>query len=540
MLETSSLKNSTEVCQVKPLGAVLRQAGLLSELQLDNALQTQSLSSHLKIGEILALQGTLKLSTADFFADQLPNLLKQPQKKALGHYLKAADLLNEKQVIEILKIQQEKASKFGAIAVENGWIKQKTINFFLKCFEPEDLREQSPDLVVRPNSTEHARDKNKFSQKLLLSPPHLGNLEHKFVQSAFKTNWIAPAGPQLDLFEDEFCQVVGASHAAALSSGTASLHLALILAGVEAGDEVFCSTLTFVATANPILYLRAKPVFIDSDQISWNMDPHLLAEALSKRARLGRLPKAVILVHLYGQSADIDPILATCNYYGVPLIEDAAESLGASYKGKSTGTFGRIGIYSFNGNKIITTSGGGMLISDDASLVAKARFLASQARDPAPHYQHSNLGYNYRLSNVLAGIGRGQLRVLQERIAARRLNYKRYYEGLAHIPGINFMPSLQNGQGTRWLTTLTINSKEFGVTREDVRGILLTQYIESRPVWKPLHLQPVFAECDCIGGKVAKELFRKGLCLPSGSNMTNVEQKQVISLIKASAMDTGN
>ncbi len=287
---------------------------------------------------------------------------------------------------------------------------------------------------------------------ILLSTPHMGEQELDFVKEAFETNWIAPVGPHVDAFEQEFSQVVGASHAAAVSSGTAALHLALRLVGVESFDEVFCSTLTFIATANPITYLRAKPVFIDSDRTSWNMNPDLLCETLERRARLGRLPKAVVLVHLYGQSADIDPILEACQRYEVSLIEDAAESLGATYKERSPGTLGRIGIYSFNGNKIITTSGGGMLVSDDPDLVSQARFLATQARDPAAHYQHSEIGYNYRLSNVLAGIGRGQLRVLERRVAARRRNFEVYQQALGKLPGIEFMPEAGFGRVTRWLT----------------------------------------------------------------------------------------
>ena len=262
----------------------------------------------------------------------------------------------------------------------------------------------------------------------------MGDRELEFVKEAFDTNWIAPVGPHVDAFEQEFCQVVGAPHAAAVSSGTAALHLALRLIGVEPGDEIFCSTLTFIATASPITYLGAKPVFIDSDRTSWNINPELLWEALAERARLGKLPKAVVIVHLYGQSADIDPILAACNTYEIPLIEDAAESLGATYKGRSPGSFGKIGIFSFNGNKIITTSGGGMLVSEDASLIEKARFLATQARDIAPHYQHSQIGYNYRLSNVLAGIGRGQLQVLEQRVQARRRNFEIYQQALKHLP----------------------------------------------------------------------------------------------------------
>lgn len=370
-----------------------------------------------------------------------------------------------------------------------------------------------------------------MTKPILLSTPHMGDRELEFVKEAFETNWIAPVGPHVDAFEQEFCQVIGTSHAAAVSSGTAALHLALQLIGVESGDEVFCSTLTFIATASPITYLGAKPVFIDSDRTSWNMNPNLLREALDRRARMGKLPKAVVLVHLYGQSADIDPIVEACLAYEIPLIEDAAESLGSTYKGRSPGTFGRIGIYSFNGNKIITTSGGGMLVSDDPDLVAKARFLATQARDSAPHYQHSEIGYNYRLSNVLAGIGRGQLRVLGDRVAARRRNFKVYQQALGNLPGIEFMPEASFGRATRWLTCLTINPAAFGANREQVRLALAKQQIEARPVWKPLHLQPVFAGCECIGGAIAEDLFERGLCLPSGSNLTTEDLERVIHAI---------
>ncbi|MEI6442539.1 MAG: aminotransferase class I/II-fold pyridoxal phosphate-dependent enzyme [Nostocales cyanobacterium ELA583] len=372
-----------------------------------------------------------------------------------------------------------------------------------------------------------------MTKPILLSTPHMGAHELEFVKEAFETNWIAPIGPHVDAFEQEFCQVTGASHAAAVSSGTAALHLALQLVGVTRGDEVFCSTLTFAATANPITYLGAKPVFIDSDRISWNMNPDLLQEALQKRAYLGKLPKAVVVVHLYGQSADIEPILKVCDQYDIPLIEDAAEALGATYKGLSPGTFGRFGIYSFNGNKIITTSGGGMLVSDDDQLIAKAKFLATQARDPAPHYQHSEIGYNYRLSNVLAGIGRGQLQVLNARVAARRRNFEIYQSALVNLPGIEFMPEANFGHSTRWLTALTITPEAFGADREYIRIQLAKQQIEARPVWKPLHLQPVFSECECIGGEVAKDLFVHGLCLPSGSNLTDEDLARVIDAIKA-------
>ncbi|MBD1211738.1 MAG: aminotransferase class I/II-fold pyridoxal phosphate-dependent enzyme [Dolichospermum circinale Clear-D4] len=372
-----------------------------------------------------------------------------------------------------------------------------------------------------------------MNKPILLSTPHIGSQELAFVKEAFDTNWIAPVGPHVDAFEQEFCQITGAGYAAAVSSGTAALHLALQLVGVGSGDEVFCSTLTFAATANPIIYLGAKPVFIDSDRISWNMNPELLQEALQKRAYFGKLPKAVILVHLYGQSADIEPILQVCDQYNIPLIEDAAEALGATYKGLSPGTFGRVGIYSFNGNKIITTSGGGMLVSDDDKLVMKAKFLATQARDPAPHYQHSEIGYNYRLSNVLAGIGRGQLQVLNQRVAARRRNFEIYQSALGDLPGIEFMPEANFGYSTRWLTALTVATEAFGADREYIRLQLAKQQTEARPVWKPLHLQPVFSECECIGGEVGEDLFMRGLCLPSGSNLTDEDLERVISVIKA-------
>lgn len=374
-----------------------------------------------------------------------------------------------------------------------------------------------------------------MTKQILLSTPHMGELELKFVQEAFDTNWIAPVGPHVDKFEQEFCQVVGASHAAAVSSGTAALHLALRLIGIGPGDEVLCSSLTFIATASPITYLGAKPVFIDSDRATWNMNPDLLRDTLDRRAKMGKLPKAVVVVHLYGQSSDIDPILEACNTYDIPLIEDAAESLGATYKDRSPGTFGKIGIFSFNGNKIITTSGGGMLVSEDASLVEKARFLATQARDPAPHYQHSEVGYNYRLSNVLAGIGRGQLRVLEDRVQARRQNFETYKQALGNLPGLEFMPEAAFGRATRWLTCLSIDPAAFGADRERIRLALADQKIEARPVWKPLHLQPVFADCECIGGEVAEDLFARGLCLPSGSNLTPEDLERVIDAIVALA-----
>lgn len=368
--------------------------------------------------------------------------------------------------------------------------------------------------------------------RILLSSPHLGLDERIFVQEAFDTNWIAPVGPHIPAFEQEFCQVVGSPYAAALSSGTAALHLALRLIGLQPGDEVICSTLTFIASASPITFLGARPVFIDCEPQSWNLDPHLLEVELRRRAQLSTLPKAVLLVHLYGQSADLDPILALCNRYEIPLIEDAAEALGATYKGKAPGTLGRMGIYSFNGNKIITTSGGGMLVSSDPTLVEQARFLATQARDPAPHYQHTTIGYNYRLSNVLAGIGRGQLKVLPDRVAARRRNFEIYTQGLGDLPGLKFMPEAPYGQSTRWLTCLTITPESFGCDREQLRLALEEHNIESRPVWKPMHLQPIFDGAQVIGGNIAADLFHRGLCLPSGSNLTDHDLNRVITAIR--------
>lgn len=372
-------------------------------------------------------------------------------------------------------------------------------------------------------------------KRMFLSPPHLSGLEQQYVADAFATNWVTPLGPHVDAFEREFAEVVGADHAVALSSGTAALHLALQLAGVGPGDEVLASTLTFVASVNPIVYLGARPVFIDSDEASWNMDPALLEETLERNVRAGRHPKAVVVVHLYGQSADLDPIAAACARYEVPLIEDAAEALGASYKGRAPGTVGAAGIYSFNGNKIITTAGGGMLVTADAALATHARKLATQARDPGPHYEHSEMGYNYRLSNVLAAIGRGQLKVLEERVAARRRNFAFYTEALGDLPGIAFMPEAAWGSHTRWLTTLTIDPRQLGVDRETVRQQLDAAGIEARPVWKPMHLQPLYAGCSVTGGAVADDLFARGLCLPSGSSLSEADLERVVGVIRRAA-----
>jgi pyridoxal phosphate-dependent aminotransferase EpsN len=374
--------------------------------------------------------------------------------------------------------------------------------------------------------------------RIYLSPPHLGGAEQDFVAEAFASNWITPLGPQVDAFEREFCGAVGTRHCLALSSGTAALHLGLQLIGVGPGDDVLVSTLTFAASVYPIRYLGANPVFVDAERQSWNLDPELVGEELERRAKSGRLPKAVVVVHLYGQSADLDPILAACARHGVAVVEDAAEALGARYKGRTPGVFGRCGVYSFNGNKIITTAGGGMLVSEDADLIAHARKLATQARDPAPHYQHSEVGYNYRLSNILAGIGRGQLRVLEDRVAARRRVFERYVERLADLPGLEWMPEAPWGRHTRWLSALTITASEYGADGETVRLALEAENIEARPLWKPMHLQPVFAGHPCVGGSVAEDLFARGLCLPSGSALSDRDLDRIVSVIRAAARPT--
>jgi pyridoxal phosphate-dependent aminotransferase EpsN len=375
----------------------------------------------------------------------------------------------------------------------------------------------------------------KQTDRIYLSPPHMSGYEQKYISEAFEQNWIAPLGPNVDAFERELAVYVGAKGALALSSGSAAIHLALKLAGVTRGDRVFCSSLTFAASANPIIYEGAEPVFIDSELESWNMSPIALERALHDSEKEGKLPKAVIVVNLYGQSANYDSILDLCNHYGIPVIEDAAESLGATYKGKMSGTIGRYGIYSFNGNKIITTSGGGMLVSDDLEGLAKARFWATQARDPARHYQHSEIGYNYRMSNILAGIGRGQLHVLEERVKSRRAIFNRYYEALSEIEGIQFMPEAPYGKHNRWLTTLTLDPDITGVTVNQLIDQLEKENIESRPVWKPMHLQPVFKKYKYYSHQenqsISNQLFENGICLPSGSNMTIEEQDRVIDII---------
>jgi dTDP-4-amino-4,6-dideoxygalactose transaminase len=379
-------------------------------------------------------------------------------------------------------------------------------------------------------------ERRELDQQILLSTPHMGDAEREFIEDAFRTNWIAPLGPNVDSFERELAESVGIRHAAALSSGTAAIHLALVLLGVGRGDRVFCSSLTFAASAFPILYQGAEPVFVDSDRASWNMSPRALERALEESRREGKLPKAIVVVNLYGQSADMDPILALCEHYGVPMVEDAAESLGAQYKGKASGTFGRLGIYSFNGNKIITTSGGGMLVSNEQELIERARILSTQARDPAPHYQHSVVGYNYRMSNILAGVGRGQLRVLDQRVQARRAVFERYRTALADIDAIEWMPEPSWSASTHWLTACTLRSERREVSRTELIRRLAEEMIEARPVWKPLHLQPVFAGCRYFSDgdeSVSERLFRDGLCLPSGSNMSDDQLERTIQCIRS-------
>lgn len=370
-------------------------------------------------------------------------------------------------------------------------------------------------------------------KRIYLSPPHMGEDERALLLEAFDSNWIAPLGPQVDAFEREFAERVGAAHAAALSSGTAALHLALRILGVSAGDEVVTSTFTFSATVNAIRYLDAMPVLIDCDRETWNMDPGLLTDELEHCDRRGRRPKAVVAVDLYGQCADYAPIVEACERFEVPLIEDAAEALGATYRGRQAGTLGAMGAFSFNGNKIITTSGGGMLVSDRQDWIDRARYLATQARDPAPHYQHSTTGYNYRLSNLLAAVGRGQLRVLDDRIERRRAVNAFYRRELADLPGIDFMPEAPYGRSTCWLTCITVDPERFGADREGIRLHLEGRDIESRPVWKPMHLQPVNRGCRVRGGEVSAGIFARGLCLPSGSALDRADLDRILGAIRS-------
>lgn len=372
-----------------------------------------------------------------------------------------------------------------------------------------------------------------MNKKIWLSSPHLSGEEMKYIQEAFESNWVAPLGPNVDEFEKEMCRYLGAKHAAALMSGTAAIHLALVMLGVQSGDEVICQSFTFSGSANPIAYQKAIPVFVDSETDSWNMDPALLQEAISDRIKHGKKPKAVIVVHLYGQPAQMDEISDICRKYDVPLIEDAAESLGSVYKNRKTGTFGEISILSFNGNKIITTSGGGMLLSSNSDFTDKARFLSTQARDQAPHYEHTNIGYNYRMSNILAGIGRGQLEVLDKRVSRRREVFEFYEQRLGQLPGIGFQPELPGTISNRWLTAIVIDPGKCSTDNEKIRIHLQSKNIESRPLWKPMHLQPVFKNAPAYLNGTSEALFKNGLCLPSGSNMSEDELERICAEIES-------
>jgi dTDP-4-amino-4,6-dideoxygalactose transaminase len=376
---------------------------------------------------------------------------------------------------------------------------------------------------------------NGNKRRIYLSPPHMSGEEQRFVAETFETNWIAPLGPQVDAFETEFCEKVGISHAVALNSGTAAMHLALRALGVGPGDEVIAPSLTFIGGVSPVLFQGAKLAFIDSDTVSWNMDPNLLQEEMDHRSKTNRMPKVVIVADIYGQCADYDAIHKICASYGVPVLADSAEALGATYHGRCAGAGAKAAIYSFNGNKIITTSGGGMLAAEDETLIEQARFWSQQARDPAPHYEHTQVGYNYRLSNVLAAIGRGQLRVLDERVQKKRWIFDYYQKALSGLPGIEFMPEIRSGKSTRWLTVVLITPEKFGADREAVRLALEKDNIEARPVWKPMHMQPVFKGIPMRGGKVCEDLFRRGLCLPSGTAMTTADLDRIIEIIKKAA-----
>jgi len=368
--------------------------------------------------------------------------------------------------------------------------------------------------------------------RLYLSPPDVSDVERQLLLEAFDSSWIAPVGPQVDAFETDVADYVGVTSAVALSSGTAALHLALLALGVGAGDEVLVPTLTFAASANAVVYVGARPVFIDSDRDTWNLDPGVLDDEMSGRSKQGRLPAAVIVVDLYGRCAEWTSIQAVCDRYDVPIIDDAAEALGAEFSGRRAGAFGTCGVLSFNGNKVMTTGGGGMLLSDRRDVVERARHLATQARDPAPHYEHSEVGFNYRLSNLLAALGRGQLHRLADMVRRRAAINNRYQDAFADIPGITFMPAPPPSRPNFWLTVVLLDPERFGASPEEVRKLLEHLDIEARPAWKPMHLQPVFAAFQVRGGHVAEEIFRTGLCLPSGSTMSDDDVDRVAGAVR--------
>ncbi len=373
------------------------------------------------------------------------------------------------------------------------------------------------------------------NRKIYLSPPHMSGNERKYVEEAFESNWIAPLGPNLDAFESSLAEYCGVEHVVALSSGTAAIHLALIMLGVGPGDEVVASSFTFSATINPILYQGATPVLIDSEPETWNMCPELLSTAIKERLKKGKKPKAIIPVHLYGMPANMDKIMKVAEHYEVPVIEDAAEALGSRFKNRPVGSFGKAGVLSFNGNKIITTSGGGALISNDEKFIAEACFLAAQARDKAAHYQHSQIGYNYRMSNVLAGIGRGQMEVLEQRVEQKRDNYHSYKASLNDIVGISFIEEPDpNYFSNRWLTTILIDPEKAGTTMEEIYTVLQSDNIDCRPLWKPMHLQPVFSYYPMYLNGISERLFKQGLCLPSGSGLSENDRNRILHIIRKS------
>jgi len=372
-------------------------------------------------------------------------------------------------------------------------------------------------------------------KRIYLSPPHMSGREMHYIQEAFDQNWVAPLGPNVDGFEEDLGTYTGVDHVAVLSSGTAAIHLALIILGVERGDEVIASSFTFSATVNPIIYQGATPVFVDSESDTWNMDPELLEQAIQEGIRKGKRPKAIILVHLYGMPAKMDALMAVADRYEIPIIEDAAEALGSRYRGRALGSFGKFGVFSFNGNKILNTSGGGALLSQDGELINTARFLATQARDQAPHYQHSQIGYNYRMSNILAGLGRGQMEVIEDRVRSKRENFSFYKKNLGSRDGISFLEEPDESfYSNYWLTTILVDPRKSGTTREEIQKILESENIETRPLWKPMHMQPVFSEHPAYLSGVSRELFDKGLCLPSGSSMSDEDRARVLqALLKA-------
>ncbi len=376
--------------------------------------------------------------------------------------------------------------------------------------------------------------------RVYLSPPEVGEEERAMLLHAFDSNWIAPVGPDIDAFEREVAERAGVDHAVALSSGTAALQLALVLAGVGRGDEVLVPSFTFIASASPVIHLGAKPTFIDCTEGSWNLDPHLVEETLSARAAVGRLPAAVVTVDLYGETADYDHLEDLCRRFEIPLIEDAAEAIGSTYRGRPAGSFGRAGVFSFNGNKIITTSSGGMLTTSEAEWARTARHLATHAREPVPHYEHAAVGYNFRMSNLLAALGRAQLRGLDSRIERRQSIDRRYADALGALPGITSMPRTESGTSNFWLTCVLIDAAAFGADREQVRLALEAADIESRPTWKPLHLQPVFADAGLVGPGHCEEVFRKGLCLPTGSALTPEELDRVVEIIAGQCRNSGH